>query len=204
MEPPTEPLTNQHTATVTQIYQRAFAGSPWFENLTMEEVTRRFHEQKAKIGFQGLVVKDLYYGKTIAGAAWWDTPTIEQLTAERGEQLVSFVQSLGPIQPGLWQETIRIVWEREIIIDPSWQHKGYGRALRWAFIRTAYNLYGDPTCILTRMRNDNDPIILIARAFGFKRTGIKIPSSQIPGLTHEYWYHCREDRDEKIRNLRGR
>jgi hypothetical protein len=43
------------------------------------------------------------------------------------------------------------------------------------------------TLILTRMRNDNLPILKIADRLGFQRTGIKIPSRQ-PGTFHEYWY----------------
>lgn len=38
------------------------------------------------------------------------------------------------------------------------------------------------------MRDDNYGIIKVNERFGMQRTGIKVPSSQVLGLFHEYWY----------------
>jgi GNAT superfamily N-acetyltransferase len=140
-------------------------------------VENRLKNQIQLPGFRGLVATE---DDLIAGAIWWESISIERLRQERGEVLVGFVQGLMSVQ--------NMIWEREVIVAPSYQGRGLGRALRQEFLQKVCFDF-NPVLILTRMRDDNLPIVKIAQQIGFLRTGIKVPSSQVPGLNHEYWYY---------------
>ena len=162
---------------VQRMYQAAFAGFPWYESLTPAEVEGRFKKQTQLPGFQGLVaIRD----GSIAGAIWWESTSIEDLRQERGERLATFAQGLREYQ--------NLIWEREVIVSPLFQGRGIGLALRQQFVQRV-NIDYRSVLILTRMRDDNLPVIRIAERCGFLRTGIKVPSSQVLGLNHEYWYY---------------
>lgn len=161
---------------VRRIYQGAFAGFPWYETLSRKEVYRRWKNYRRKRGSRAIVAER---GGEIIGALLWDTPTLDELRVERGERLARFAEAhLGRKTP--------LIWEREVFVSPDAQKHGVGTKLRRSFLdelrETATVL------VLTRMRNDNLPIIHIARMFGFSRTGIKVPSSQVPETFHEYWF----------------
>jgi len=162
-------------AVVQAIYQAAFAGPPWYEQLTKEEVARRWERCTSRRGFDCLVAE---IERQAIGFTCWDRPTISELTAERGAELGGFVEASG---------AVAIIWWRETCVLPAFQKRGIATSLKesiWGWWRLA----SSPTIVLTRMRQDNAYIIRRNELLGFKSTGIKVPSSQVPGLFHEYWY----------------
>lgn len=160
---------------IMRIYQKAFAGFPWFENLSGEKVKKRWNSNKSKKGFKCLVVEER---NRIVGATWWDEPALEELRIERGDRLADFVQK---------KETRFITWIRETCVDPLFQGKGVGRRLKYRAIEKIKSSKLHHV-ILTRLRDDNSPIIRLNSLLGFQRTGIRMPSSQKESVFHEYWY----------------
>ncbi len=158
------------------IIRRAFAGFPWYEQLTEIEVRQRWQKIVSRRGFDCLVAA---IGGKVVGFSCWDTPTIEELASERGPKLAK-----------RFQDTVLsgylLVWERELVVDPDFQRQGIGMKLRQEFL-TKMDHEKLSVLVLTRMREDNLPTIKIAERLGFQRTGILIPSSQKPGVCHEYW-----------------
>jgi len=173
---------------VKQVLRKAFAGFPWHETLSRWEINRRWDFYVRQQGFCGLVEIRRIRGKDtiVVGAIFGDKPNVEKLIAERGQELGDFVKSLGIISA---EEDYpeNLVWIREIVVDPNFQNQGIGLALRLAFIDTV-SCFDRPTLFLTRLRDDNLPIIQLAEKCQFVRTGIRIPSSQKPGIFHEYWF----------------
>ncbi len=162
------------TASIKMIYQLAFAGFPWYEDLSEEEISRRWQSCVVKDGFQCLVVE---VDGVVAGVLWWDLPSLEQLKEERGNPLLFFAKAR--------QGTV--IWEREVMVSPSYHGRGIGTLLRRRFLEIMDSCYQD-FLVLTRMRDDNVGIIRIGEKVGFQRTGIRMSSSMKPGVCHEYWF----------------
>ena len=165
-------LLDRDERSVQVVYRDAFLGPPWLEDIGVEEVGRRWREYRAKRGFDGRVA--LYHGDLV-GAIWWDTPTPDDLRTVRGDARGAIVQS----------DAERIYWVRDTVVSRCRQGIGIGRELRSAFIAEL----PEDSIALTRHRDDNTGIIRLSETMGFRRTGIRVPSSQIPGLFHEYWYY---------------
>jgi GNAT superfamily N-acetyltransferase len=111
--------------------------------------------------------------------AWWDTPGSDDLRQERGEDLAAFALRLGA-------PPRTIVLEREVLVRPIYHGRGYGKEIRIRahdVIRATF----PKALVLTRMREDNAPILAIGTKMGFARTGIRMPSRN-PKTFHEYWY----------------
>lgn len=160
---------------IQAIYQQAFTGWPWYEYLSAQEVGRRWEIQRVKFGFGCLVAE---ISKQIVGATWWDIISPEQLLIERGVELADFVNKL----PGH-----DLVWLRETCVNPEFQSRGIASLLKKEAMARLES-FNKSTLLLTRMREDNVVIISINTNLGFNRTGIKVPSSQVTGVFHEYWY----------------
>ncbi len=79
------------------------------------------------------------------------------------------------------------MWERELIVDPIYQRQGIATALRERFLKKVLGM-SVPVLILTRMREDNIPVLRIATKLGFSRTFILVQSSQRKDVFHEYYY----------------
>lgn len=159
---------------VEEVYRLAFAGPPWYEQLSSEEVARRWQKCVSERGFGCLVAE---IAGQVIGFTCWDEPTLAGLAQERGEALANFAAKRN--RP--------VVWFRETCVDPSRQGEGVARRLKDAVV-----LYVSGTkrsyLALTRLRDDNTRIIRLNESLGFQRTGIRVPSSQVSGLFHEYWY----------------
>lgn len=164
------------SAAVQSVWQRAFASPPWYERLDQEEMARRWQACCKKRGFGCLLME---HDGQVVGFISWDTPTSEELAYEHGPTLAAFASKFE--RP--------IVWLRIICTDPAFLRQGVARRLR----ECAVSKFRDGTYIslwLTRHREDNTAIINLSRSMGFMPTGIRIPSSQLMGLYHEYWYRC--------------
>ena len=177
-------LVEEDTLSVQVIYRLAFASFPWYEDLSNEEIEKRWKIQQAKPGFECLIADEL---NEIIGTIWLDKPTLDELCLERGEPIPQFAKQkirMGDL----------LIWERELIVSPIHQGRGVGSQLRVAFFESVLNRCEKGVLILTRMRDDNLPVIKIANKFGFQRTGIRTTSSQKSGVFHEYWYFLQERR----------
>lgn len=164
---------------IKEMYQRAFAGSPWHETLSDEEVTARLDANMSKPGFTSFTTER---DGRIAGALWYDTPSLDELEAERRRPLRDFADSLQE-QTGI--ETL--VWEREVMVHPDFQGQGIASDLRRDCLTHLAEKYSSGAIVLTRMREDNAGIVAIAEKLGFKKTGISHPS-QKEGISQEFWY----------------
>jgi len=158
------------------VFRLAFAGPPWFESYTLEQVRSLWAEHKVNPGFCCLVADD---GGRIIGATWWDSPSFEQLSQERGKELVEFAVQYKPRT---------LVWIRETVVDPACQGQDIGTSMKTEGLRLM-NQLALPVLVLTRLRCDNHAIQAINAALGFNRTGLIVDSQSFPGIHHEYW--CR-------------
>jgi RimJ/RimL family protein N-acetyltransferase len=168
---------------IADMYQQAFAGYPWFEGLSDQEVARRLENHAEQTGFTVFVEQD--HDGLVAGALWFDTPSTDAFGAERGEAAKNFAE-----QTQAEEELPTLVWEREVLVRPEAQGRGMATRLRADMLAYLGNKYPDGALVMTRMRDDNIGIIKIAERLGYARTGIRIPSSQAAGLFHEYWYRA--------------
>lgn len=164
--------------TLVEMYKEAFSGFPWYEELTQMEVERRITTHMAKRGFDGRIAAN----EEPVGASWWDTPTLEELSIERGPATASFAREFN---------YDLLVWERELLVRPRYQGKGYSMALRQAFIHA---LPKSRILILTRMRDDNVGTLRTAFRLGFQATSIANPSRK-EGVSHKIYYLHVDRRD---------
>jgi len=166
---------------VSKMYKEAFAGFPWFENLSTEEVNKRLNSNLEKRGFEAFIAEN--EKGEIIGGLWFDSPTLEQLLTERGEKLANFVKNFWKTK-GLCD----LIWERELMVRPDFQKQKIATRLRITFLTYLSEKYPNGVLVLTRMRDDNIGTLKIAERLGYQRTGIRTPSSQNPNLYHEFWY----------------
>jgi len=158
----------------------AFAGFPWFETLSEEEARSRLNAQQIRPGSQIILARN--NEGLIVATEWLDTPNLDQLEKERGTPLRQFAEDImDPL--GI----TNLIWERELLVDSTYQRQGIGTLLR-SFVMQSLDELPGRALVLTRMRDDNLGTIKIAEKLGFKRTGITKPSSQTPNFNHEYWY----------------
>lgn len=174
---------NSDHAAILEVYRAAFAGPPWYEVLSEAEVAHRWVVSLTKSGFSCLVAEE---ERKIIGATWWDMPTIDALRQERGAALAAFAMGPIPISPRLSWHSVGTAWLRETVVAPKHQGRGVARNLKEYALGTMW--YSRTPLVLTRMRDDNTAIIRLNETLGFQRTGIRVPSSQKPGIMHEYWY----------------
>ncbi len=169
------PFCQQDVSEILAAYKEAFEGFPWNQTLGEELVARVWADHSSKSGFACIVgtVEDF-----VVAMAWWDTPSLEELREERGDELAAFAHRHGaPPRP--------IVWEREVLVRPAHQGHGFGREIRIQAHESIRRAYTD-ALVLTRMRDDNTPILSIGAKIGFVRTGIRMPSRNV-NTSHEYW-----------------
>lgn len=166
----------QDAAAVFQVYVRAFAGFPWFEELSGETVAGRWRDDSQRDGFHCLVaIRD----ENVVGAIWGDTPGLGGVREERGGAIAHFAS--GKVAGRT------LVWIRDLIVDPASQGRGIGTELRKGFVSSLVSKLG-AVVFLTRHHPDNEPVIRISRRLGFQPSGILVPSVKFPGVHHEYWW----------------
>ncbi|KKR07301.1 MAG: hypothetical protein UT32_C0013G0020 [Parcubacteria group bacterium GW2011_GWC2_39_14] len=170
-----QPLVPERKEAVARVYQAAFAGFPWFEDLTFGEVMARLDPLFEKPGFTGMV---MFYGDDIVGAHWHDILSLQQLRADRSNDLAQWVIDNG-------HSDKLLIWERELIVHPEFQCQGRAYVLRQAFLKKLI-AYKTPLLVLTRLREDNIGSIKSAERIGMTDTGVTKPASQAP-LKHHYW-----------------
>lgn len=163
---------------ILNMYIKCFAGYPWFETLSMEEVTKRWLSNSSQQNFTCIVAE---LNDEVAGSMWWNDLTETALLKERGPKLFAFAKENFP--------NIRVVWERELMVSPEFTGKKIASNLRGEFLSRLLKRQA-PFLILTRMRDDNFAVIKIAERIGYARTGIRMPCSIKPSVCHEYWYRA--------------
>jgi hypothetical protein len=176
------PFHTRETAAVKDLYRKSFAGPPWNENLTGEEIDRRWAYSLARDGFVCRIAKDSL-GR-LAGVMWLDTPTDEFVASERGPHLLNRVREIHPDAP--------IVWCRDTMVSMRHTGRGVAKLLKLeefpkviAAIKKSQGV--DAVICVTRMRDDNPAIISINERLGFQRSGIRHRCSSNPRESHEFW-----------------
>lgn len=178
---PTSTEVPHYNATV-QAYQAAFAGYPWFEELSHEEIQKRIAKDVSRTGFSGVWLSQ---NDTLVGASWYYEMTLEELRKEKGDGLAGFAIALGDSV-----QASKIVWQSMTLVAPDFQGQGVGTALKESIFNQLENYAQEvgPLVYLTRIRDDNYGSQKMNLHYGLERTGIKVASSQVEGLMHEYWY----------------
>lgn len=171
---------------VAELLRRGFAGAPWFEDISETEALGRVESHAMKPGFEAILARE---AETIVAGLWYDTPSLDELRDERGADLADFTRAMSE-KAGIG----KVVWEREVVVHPAYQGRGLATGLRREFLEQLAADESQPTLLLTRMRDDNVVVIAIAQKFGYTRTGICMPSSQKPEISHEYWYRVVSNR----------
>lgn len=160
---------------VANLIQKSFSGFPWYEILSKQECLDRISKDFQREGFFGYL---LFIENNPVAANWVDQLSIKQIIEQRGENLANFAKNLG--LNFVW-------WGRDLVVHPDYQMKGYGTQIRSHLLQNL-KLTNSGKYIFTRMRQDNVASIKICIKLGYAKTGILVPSSQIPGLFHEYYY----------------
>jgi len=160
---------------VADLIQKSFSGFPWYETLSKEECFNRISRDFQRKGFFGFL---LFVENNPVAANWVDQMSTKQITEQRGKNLASFTQNLG--LSSIW-------WGRDLVVHPDYQMKGFGTQIRNHVLQNL-KITNSGEYIFTRMRQDNFGSIKICEKLGYAKTGILIPSSQVVGLFHEYYY----------------
>ncbi|RJR30428.1 GNAT family N-acetyltransferase [Candidatus Microgenomates bacterium] len=166
------------------IYQRAFAGFPWYEDLSVEEIAKRIEADFVKPGFEGVwAINDKDH---VIGASWYYPIDPDYLGQKRGEQLKAFAEN--KIREN---NSMQLVWQSMTVVDPDFQGRGVGIYLKDQIDEMLHHkasVDARPILYLTRIRDDNTGSIRMNEVHEMQRTGISTPSSQVAGLSHHYWY----------------
>lgn len=173
-------IAEERQEVVQELVGDAFSGFPWYETLDEAELNRRWFSFVGRPGFTGLIALSDDDGDEVMGGIWWDDTSPILLAHERGVELADFtVQHL--VHQGL-----SLVWERDLAVFRRYQGQGVGRRLRSVFLEEMVRQ--GTTGVLTRMREDNEPVLKLARDLGFHPTGIFVPCSVKADTCHQYWY----------------
>ena len=169
-------------ATVMPLYRRSFRLGVWQEDLSVETVIERL-----KKNFSGNFRGYFLFGpnETCIAASWYEFIDIDKLIGERGQLLYQFVENQ------LKQNDLKtIVWYAGTQVDPDFGGQGIASMLKKLtdinLTKTASEVGG--VLIATRLRDDNIRIININTKLGYQRTGLRMPCTLEPSISHEYWY----------------
>ena len=169
-------------ATVMPLYRRSFRLGVWQEDLSVETVIKRL-----KKNFSGSFRGYFMYGpdEICIAASWYEYLNLDTLRRDRGQQLAQFVEKQLELN-----DINAIVWYAETQVDPDFGGKGIASMLKKLtdidLTKTSSAVGG--ILITTRLRDDNLRIIKINTNLGYQRTGIRMPCTLEPSISHEYWY----------------
>lgn len=174
-------LFNTHELEIYKIYSQAFAGYPWFEDLSIETVKERVQEHIEKTGFELVTIED---DGELVGTTWLYEDTDAGVKSKKnGEDLLRAICELREAS-GVYS----IVYICETIVSPDNQGKGIASKLKEKSLDLLSLKYPEGVIAYTRMRNDNHGIVKINTRAGLVRSGVTVPSSSNPDVLHEYWY----------------
>ncbi len=167
--------TDNDTKIIADLIQKSFSSFPWYENLSKEECLKRILNDFKRTEFFGYL---LYAKGNAIAANWIDQISVKQITEQRGKNLADFVKNLN---------ITNVWWGRDLVVHPDYQMNGIGTKIR-SYVLKYFRLTNCGEYIFTRMRQDNLGSIKICEKLGYSKTGILVPSSQILGLFHEYYF----------------
>lgn len=158
---------------IQTLIKDSFSGFPWYMDYSQTELDDLWQSDSSAPGFSGIVAVN---DNVIIGASWWHFPSLDKIS---GNSLISFVQET--------RSDRTLVWEDAILVSREYQKQGVGMLLRRAFIEKIREL-SNRAMVLSRMRSDNVPSLLLAERLGFKKTGARSKERNSPVLFQEYWY----------------
>lgn len=168
-------------------YQAAFAGYPWYENLTSIQTKERIKSDLNRPGFEGVWFVD--ESDNLIGASWYYDIDLDKVKGERGDELALFTTNLMKNN-----KISQVVWQSMTLVSPEHQRQGVGSELKKVIFQGLQDRANKVGSILylTRIREDNSGSQGMNKNF-LKQTGIKIAASrtnpnQPEGIMHEYWY----------------
>ena len=161
-------------AVVQSVIKDAFGGFPWYMDHSDSELDDLWQSSTAEPCFSGLIAVN--NDGDIAGVSWWHFPSLDSI---RGNRLARFVSDT--------REDRTLVWEDAILVRQKYQNQGIGAMLRKAFIEEV-SKSSNRTMILSRMRSDNVPTLLLAQRIGFRPTGARSKEGNQSPLFQEFWY----------------
>lgn len=167
-------LTLKDKFAIQSLTKDAFGGFPWYLDYSQTELDDQWQSATTKPGFTGLVAVN--NENIIVGASWWHFPSPDSI---HGDRLATFILNNRADR--------MLVWEDAILVYQKYQQQGIGLALRRAFINEVRNI-SNRVIILSRMRSDNIPSLLLAEKLGFSRTGARSKEKDNPPIFQEYWY----------------
>ncbi len=156
------------------VIKDAFSGFPWYLDHPQPELEDIWRGAIAKPGFTGLVATN--DEGVIVGVSWWYLPPPDSI---HGNKLSRFILSTRVDRV--------LVWEDAILVCQKYQRQGIGTALRRAFVERTRKIF-NRVIILSRMRSDNIPSLLLAERLGFNRTGARSKEGDNPPVFQEFWY----------------
>jgi ribosomal protein S18 acetylase RimI-like enzyme len=165
---------------VAQVYQAAFAGPPWKEQLPLEEAVKRIEVHAVEEGFDALLAYEP--PNKIVGSLWYEDLNVDALEEKKGSDLAKFTSEVQK------QGLERVIYTLDTVVDPAYQGRGIASSLKDQYIKEIDTTSPNGAVVLTRHRDDNTGIIRTSEKQGFLRTRIRMPSSQNPKTAHEYWY----------------
>jgi|GEM_PF-1089237 len=169
-------------ATVMPLYRHSFKFGVWQEDLSVETVIGRL-EKNFSGDYRGYFIFDK--NEVCIAASWYELIYIEELIQNKGDLLGQFAKDQLSLN-NLW----RIIWYAETQVDPSYSGQGLATKLKKMTDSDIAQLSQKTSGVLvtTRMRDDNLGIITINSKLGYQRTGIRMPCTLEPTISHEYWY----------------
>lgn len=171
----------QLVETAAPIYSQAFAGYPWFEDISIEVARQRILENVGFKGFSGFVA---FQDEKMAGLSWLDTPELEALIQRgRNDHLQEFIDKMVDDRG-----QVPLIYVRDTLVKPEFQGQGIASALKRYYLEFCSQKFENGALMLTRHREDNIAIIKGSIRWGFQPTGVRVPTSADPSIHHEYWY----------------
>lgn len=183
----TKELLRQNYPEIIKMYAQAFSGYPWYENLSYSDIEARIKSHENNINFELVLIRN--DENEIIGATWFYEDSKLGITQQKnGQKLQKVLQKLMSNS-----EIQNVVYICETIVATNHQGKGVATELKGKSLDIVKNKYPNGVILYTRMRDDNNGIIIINSKHGFRRSGVKVASSSNSDISHEYWFKVIKD-----------